>query len=272
MKNTQPNPKVTPQSTHTYLDIHADRNKIKLILAGGTSGLISKTAVAPISRITVLFQVQKLAIAQIPEVYTQSILSAMKNTYQNEGLLAFWKGNGTHAIKKAPFSAIKFFFYERYKQFLTPKDQQLPSPFIRFVSGGLAAATAVFTTYPLDVVQTQLTVQTKQNKYKGITGTLRTIYHEEGFAQLYRGLLMGFLSVVPYIALNMSIWESLKQFFVKKNGGEPSLIISAFCGAISGSVASTSNKNIQFFDHVALINHSFLKLYIQLNCSKGTCN
>lgn len=120
-------------------------------------------------------------------------LMLLKKLHFQQSNSSFMKDTNKFDFLTLSSSFGSHFFLFFFSQFLTPKDQQLPSPFIRFVSGGLAAATAVFTTYPLDVVQTQLTVQTKQNKYKGITGTLRTIYHEEGFAQLYRGLLMGFL-------------------------------------------------------------------------------
>lgn len=67
----------------------------------------------------------------------------------------------------------------------------MPTSTIRFLSGLLAAATAVFMTYPLDVVQTYLTVQTVNPEYKGIIGTLRKISREEGFLQLYRGMSIG---------------------------------------------------------------------------------
>lgn len=122
--------------------------------------------------------------------------------------------------------------------------------FRRFLAGGSAAATAVFATYPLDLVQTHLTVQLKKARYRGIWNTLSTITKEEGFFQLYRGLGMSLLvsfvyfpshivfqSVAPYTALNMSIWETLKKRISKEKHTSPT--ISAMCGAISGSIAST---------------------------------
>lgn len=87
---------------------------------------------------------------------------------------------GTHLIKKVPFSAIKFLSYERYKQvtvcysmhglsnqqqLLTPARQEDARVWRRFVAGGAAALTAVFCTYPLDLVQTQLTGK-NNNKQK----------------------------------------------------------------------------------------------------------
>ena len=73
----------------------------------------------------------------------------------------------------------------------------------RFVSGGGAALTAITLTYPLDFVQTQLTVQTTAKKYTGIVNTLTTVIKEEGFSQLYRGYLATVLviRIIYYVFL-----------------------------------------------------------------------
>lgn len=99
-----------------------------MICAGGIAGGMSKTLVAPISRTTVLFQVYKAPIddsssqvrymqnAAVPESYQRGVWAAITNMWQKEGLYGLFKGNGTHLIKKVPFSAIKFLSYERFKQ------------------------------------------------------------------------------------------------------------------------------------------------------------
>ncbi len=76
---------------------------------------------------------------------------------------------------------------------LSPVGTETPSH-VRFIAGGAASATAVFATYPLDLVQTKLAIQITDHKYRGITGTIMYIIKEEGFFQLYRGL--GFTIVV----------------------------------------------------------------------------
>jgi hypothetical protein len=58
----------------------------------------------------------------------------------------------------------------------------------RLAAGGGAAMTAILCTYPLDLVQTQLSVQTTTQKYTGIIQTLSTMAKEEGISSLYRGL------------------------------------------------------------------------------------
>ncbi len=49
------------------------------------------------------------------------------------------------------------------------------------------------TRYPLDVVQTQLTVQTTTTRYTGMIHTFSTMAKEEGVLSLYRGLTVTIL-------------------------------------------------------------------------------
>jgi hypothetical protein len=139
----------------------------------------------------------------VPEYYKHGISKAITGMMNKEGLYGLFKGNGTHLVKKVPFASIKFFSYERYKQvpsidiykilnsgqLLTPENVEDAGPWRRFVAGGGAALTSITLTYPLDFVQTQLTVQTTARKYTGIANTLTTVIKEEGFSALYRGYL-----------------------------------------------------------------------------------
>jgi len=250
-----------------YKDTKADANKTKLLLAGGLSGAVSRSAVAPLSRTTVLFQVQVMRERSgVPDSYYRSVWSALKSMFTNEGVHGLFKGNGTHLLKKVPFSSIKFFSYEFYKQRLTPSNQEDARVWRRLIAGGLAALTAVVCTYPLDLVQTQLTVQTTTHRYNGIVDTLVKIVRQEGFLQMYRGLSVTCISTVPYISINMTIWEYLKQAASLSgysllllssslssssnypssqeslSGQYPPRVspwVSAACGGISGAIAST---------------------------------
>eukprot|EP01117_Protostelium_nocturnum_P008932 TRINITY_DN3205_c0_g1_i1.p1 TRINITY_DN3205_c0_g1~~TRINITY_DN3205_c0_g1_i1.p1 ORF type:complete len:309 (-),score=78.05 TRINITY_DN3205_c0_g1_i1:186-1112(-) len=223
-----------------YKDTHADRNKLKLLFCGATAGGFSRTAVAPLSRITILFMVSSMEKLGIGEQYTnRGTWQALKETYKNEGIMGFYKGNGTHFIKKIPFSAIKFLSYERFKQVLTPRDQQDARIWRRLMAGAAAAVVSVVLTYPLDLVHTHLSVQTsKSPKYSGIIGTLRTIAKEEGVRQWYRGLNVTLISVIPYVSINMTLWENFKMFFLTKYDLQDPFI-SSVCGALSGTIAST---------------------------------
>jgi hypothetical protein len=52
----------------------------------------------------------------IPEYYKGTVLQALSGMVRKEGFYGLFKGNGTHLIKKVPFSGIKFMSYENYKR------------------------------------------------------------------------------------------------------------------------------------------------------------
>lgn len=65
--------------------------KVKLLLAGGLSGALGKSVVAPFARITVLFQVQGTGDKnlKVPAQYTKSVHDSIRAIYQNEGFNDF---------------------------------------------------------------------------------------------------------------------------------------------------------------------------------------
>lgn len=141
--------------------------------------------------------------------------------------------------------------------------------------------TASVATYPLDLVQTTLTVQTTERKYTGIINVLTTVTKQEGFLQLYRGLFVSvvvildgmqvliFQAVAPYVALNMTLWENFKLFFTGTH--MPGVAVSAICGAMSGAIASTSTTSIADSITYLLVTYplEIMRRHMQLNSRKS---
>jgi solute carrier family 25 (mitochondrial phosphate transporter), member 23/24/25/41 len=187
-----------------------------------------------------MFQIADMPKSGVPSHYGRHVWPALKSMYAREGVAGLWRGNFTHMAKKGPFAAIKFLSYERYKQLITRKG--VPSGRQRMVAGGLAALTAATITYPLDLVQARVTVLLSEAEYRGrstIWGVLRSTVRQEGVLGLYRGMSVALLSVVPYMAMNLSLWEVFKQKLAPSGTTEPSPLISAAAGGMSSAVAST---------------------------------
>ncbi|KAL8092148.1 hypothetical protein AgCh_034448 [Apium graveolens] len=113
------------------------------LIAGGVAGAASRTAIAPLDRLKVMFQAPL----------------AVKHIWKQGGLFSFYRGNGLNIVKVAPESAIKFYAYEMIKEFIgsvngESKDDIGTSG--RLVAGGLAGAGAQTATYPRDPVKTRL--------------------------------------------------------------------------------------------------------------------
>ena len=59
--------------------------------------------------------------------------------YQEEGILAYWKGNGVNIIRIFPYSAAQFMSHEQYKGMLATEDGALTVP-RRLAAGALAVS------------------------------------------------------------------------------------------------------------------------------------
>uniref|UniRef100_A0A1J3C735 Mitochondrial substrate carrier family protein B n=1 Tax=Noccaea caerulescens TaxID=107243 RepID=A0A1J3C735_NOCCA len=225
---------------------HAHIGEIENLLAGGIAGAFSKTCTAPLARLTILFQLQGMqseaAVLSRPSLWREA-----SRIINEEGFRAFWKGNLVTVAHRLPYSALNFYAYEQYKMLLhsNPVLQSYigngsGSPFVNFVSGGLAGITAASATYPLDLVRTRLAAQRNAMYYQGIGHAFRTICKEEGLLGLYKGLGATMLGVGPTLAINFATYEYMKSFWLSHRPNDSTLIVSLGCGGLAGIASSTA--------------------------------
>ncbi|XP_008785494.1 mitochondrial substrate carrier family protein V-like isoform X3 [Phoenix dactylifera] len=219
------------------------------LLAGGVAGAFSKTCTAPLSRLTILFQVQGMH-SNVATLSKASIWREASRIVYEEGFRAFWKGNLVTIAHRLPYSSISFYAYEHYKHAsmkllqLIPgldrhKDYMAADVCVRLLGGALAGVTAASITYPLDLVRTRLAAQTKTMYYRGISHALCAIYRDEGIRGLYKGLGATLLGVGPNIAISFSVYETLRSHWQLQRPNDPAVFVSLACGSISGIASST---------------------------------
>ncbi|RVW49298.1 Mitochondrial substrate carrier family protein B [Vitis vinifera] len=233
---------------------------IPQLLAGGIAGALSKTCTAPLARLTILFQVQGMH-SDVATLTKASIWQEASRIIGEEGFRAFWKGNLVTIAHRLPYSSVSFYAYERYKNILhlvpgleSHKRNTSADLGVHFVAGGLAGLTAASATYPLDLVRTRLAAQdaflncllkssvlqmTKVIYYRGIGHTLQTIVREEGIWGLYKGLGATLLGVGPSIAINFSVYETLRSSWHSQRPNDSTVLVSLTCGSLSGIASST---------------------------------
>jgi len=136
-------------------------------IAGGAAGIISRTLIAPIERVKIIFQVQCGGPTwhQLPG-----------RILREEGVLAFWKGNTAAVVRVMPYMSLTFLSYEEYKVALQATGA--PSHLCSLAAGSGAGVTAVAVTYPLDLVRAAMAKP--GSRYTSIGGTLTTISRERG--------------------------------------------------------------------------------------------
>jgi hypothetical protein len=101
----------------SFLDLNLNRTQ-QTMIAGGIAGSISKTATAPLSRLTILYQVHSVKMGPESVRYNvnESLFSVIRNVNKQEGFKSFWKGNFTAVIHRFPYSAVNFGVYDFLKK------------------------------------------------------------------------------------------------------------------------------------------------------------
>ncbi|XP_063084100.1 mitochondrial coenzyme A transporter SLC25A42 isoform X4 [Cavia porcellus] len=183
------------------------RQVLSSLLSGALAGALAKTAVAPLDRTKIIFQVSSKRFS------AKEAFRVLYFTYLNEGFLSLWRGNSATMVRVVPYAAIQFSAHEEYKRVLGRyygfRGEALP-PWPRLLAGALAGTTAASLTYPLDLVRARMAVTPKE-MYSNIFHVFARISREEGLKTLYHGFTPTVLGVIPYAGLSFFTYETLKS-------------------------------------------------------------
>ncbi|KAM9439309.1 mitochondrial coenzyme A transporter SLC25A42 isoform 1-T1 [Clarias gariepinus] len=214
------------------------RSVLNSLLSGAFAGAVAKTAVAPLDRTKIMFQVSSNRFSA-KEAYR-----LIYRTYLKEGFLSLWRGNSATMVRVIPYAAIQFCAHEQYKRLLGGyygfQGKALP-PVPRLLAGSLAGTTAAMLTYPLDMVRARMAVTPKE-MYSNIMHVFGRISREEGLKTLYRGFTPTILGVIPYAGLSFFTYETLKKLHAEKTGrAQPYSYERLAFGACAGLVGQSSS-------------------------------
>eukprot|EP00899_Mesostigma_viride_P016093 jgi/Mesvir1/24485/Mv21841-RA.1 len=195
------------------------------LLAGGVSGGISKTAVAPIERVKLLLQTQdsnKQMAAGGTKKYT-GIVDCFRRVSAEQGFWSFWRGNTANIIRYFPTQALNFAFKDTYKAVFcpySPKTDFWKFFFGNLASGGAAGATSLLFVYPLDFARTRLGADVGKGANRQFTGLgdcLKKIYASDGLKGLYTGFGVSVQGIIVYRASFFGGFDTLKGVLLGDN-------------------------------------------------------
>jgi len=199
------------------------------LLAGTNAGIISRTMTAPLDRVKTLWQANIGA--------ELSILGTIRKILREDGVKAFWRGNGTNCVKVAPQTCFRFTTYDVAKAYICV-DQSEPTLTERLICGGIAGLVSQTLIYPLEPVKTRLAI-CPTGTYKGMTDCLWKIRKYEGTRALFKGICPALLGIVPYSAIDLCLFNLSKDMYTSQHNLEPSALVLLACGSFSGLVAQT---------------------------------
>ncbi|VDP93761.1 unnamed protein product [Echinostoma caproni] len=199
------------------------------------AGCISRTTTAPLDRIKLTWQALGSKAAEM------GLVGTVNKMLKEGGVGSLWRGNGVNCLKIAPESAIKFQAYEQYKQWLGPvfgDEKNGPvSLQTKFFAGAFAGATSQTIIYPMEVLKTRMCLR-KSGQYSSIFDCAKKLYHDNGWRIFYRGYVPNMLGILPYAGIELALFETFKQSYVKftnsgKEGCTPPVYVSVTAGALS---------------------------------------
>jgi len=261
---SQPHPTVNGCSPGKKKDSRG-LEAVKQLFCGGMAGCTAKTVTAPLSRLTILYQVHPMVTTKENRPkFSMTMSGGFAKIVERGGILSMWKGNGTSCLHRFPFSAINFYCYEGVldilngSQRLSDEDEddlnntQEVSTLSRLVAGGVAGTTACVACYPLDLVRTRITTQFDgKETYRGITDAFAKIVHNEGLMGLYSGLGPTLMVAVPNFSISWVVYGSLKEYALEDelfynlrkvdiDTGKSKLgfVLTLGCGAVSGIIST----------------------------------
>jgi len=183
-------------------------------------------------------------------VYKEGVITTLKKIFEVEGMIGYFKGNGTNVLKIVPHNAIRFFSFEVIKQKQKINNQKSNSVFKaisnpesnlstlqRLWAGGCAGGLACIFTHPLDLIRTRLALQTTQQRYTGIMNCVKLVSREEGYLGLYKGMGVALISAVPATAINFTTYETLKELTTRLGGNV--IALASVNGAVAGALSMT---------------------------------
>jgi len=186
--------------------------------AGGISGAVSKTATAPIERVKLIIQTQdanpKIVSGEVPR-YT-GIVSTFGRVAKEQGVGAFWRGNGTNCIRYFPTQALNLSSKDTIKGFFpkyNPKTDFWAFFASNLASGGAAGAFSLTFVYPLDYARTRLASDVGSGKktFNGLFDCVKkTAAGPKGVMGLYQGFGVSVAGIIPYRGVQFGLNDTIK--------------------------------------------------------------
>ncbi|ERM99140.1 graves disease carrier protein [Amborella trichopoda] len=184
-------------------------------IAGGTSVLF--TYPLDLVRTKLAYQVAGYhnigsGASHVEQVY-KGILDCISKIYGEAGIRGLYRGAAPSLYGIFPYAGLKFYFYEKMKSQVPQEHKK--DILVNLVCGSVAGLLGQTLTYPLDVVRRQMQVQTLSDGEGAVKGTMEslvTIVQKQGWKQLFSGLSINYMKVVPSVAIGFTVYDGMKSW------------------------------------------------------------
>ncbi|XP_067680255.1 mitochondrial 2-oxodicarboxylate carrier-like [Haliotis asinina] len=180
---------------------------VVLTLSGLCSGLTEAVVINPFEVVKVKLQAERNSLPKSSTFATAREILA-KDGF---GLKGLNKGLSATLGRHGVFNMVYFSFYHNIKAIVPEMNDPKHDLARRFVIGLCAGILASCVNIPYDVAKSRIQGPQPvpgQIKYRTCNATIRTVYREEGFLALYKGLLPKVLRLGPGGAIMLLVYEA----------------------------------------------------------------
>jgi solute carrier family 25 phosphate transporter 23/24/25/41 len=199
-------------------------------LAGANAGAVSRTLTAPLERIKIILQAKEPS-------ERSNLTKEFQNIRKEGGLRGFFKGNGANVAKVIPESALRFMIYDYVRTQIASESGQT-TPIQKFLAAGISGFMSHTLIYPLEIAKTRLSLA-QEGVYNGIFNCLLKIAKTEGLFSLYKGWGVSVLGIAPNIAVDLSLFHILRDWYASSYERRPTIpallafgSLSSLCGQL----------------------------------------
>ncbi|CAK9312451.1 unnamed protein product [Citrullus colocynthis] len=187
-------------------------------VAGGTAVLC--TYPLDLARTKLAYQTTdtRMRNSGLRSYHTQPAYNGIKDVlvrvYRTGGARGLYRGVGPTLTGILPYAGLKFYVYEKLKSHVPEEHQS--SIVMRLSCGALAGLLGQTFTYPLDVVRRQMQVGDMpsslngQVRFRNSIEGLTMIVRSQGWRQLFAGLSINYIKIVPSVAIGFAAYDSMK--------------------------------------------------------------
>uniref|UniRef100_A0AC34QIE4 Mitochondrial carrier protein n=1 Tax=Panagrolaimus sp. JU765 TaxID=591449 RepID=A0AC34QIE4_9BILA len=177
-------------------DILVPNSAMVHMVSAGFAGFVTATAINPVWLVKTRLQLHHGPL---------KIRECISRIYNREGIRGFYKGV-TASYVGISETIVQFVCYEYLREKIDNMDwTRENTKFFNFmIAGGIAKFFACIVAYPHEVARTRLR---EEGGSRGLWKTFKTLYAENGYRTLYRGLSVQLLRSVPNTAITMGTFH-----------------------------------------------------------------
>jgi len=207
----------TYQTLKTFYKVPDDPQMGERIFAGGVAGFNQLFFVYPLELI-------KTRMALCPKGQYRSILHCADQVTLHEGWRALFNGLCPSIYANVGYLGGQLVMYDLIKDFHNSRFESSPHPTVLYLYGLLSQVLPLATVFPFFAVKNRMQLQGYAGTevlYANMRSCFKSILQKEGFFGLYKGLLPYSIKIVPGGAINLAVYDWIKDFLMNNFRASP---------------------------------------------------